>query len=490
MAVPAAGRHAGTRGWPICGQEHPTTLRMLEGGRLLPRNLIWPWWPPRFQAGCTFPCESRQLPSRHLPSLLAASPPHFVGLYSPLFRRFLPCCRTEIIVYMPLSHPASPASRIQKPAANRRASSSPFSAAARTKASAKRAALAEQWEDESSSERLDDTGKVVPHISVAAARDVLTSMDYITTSMFSAFPERAGMHSTRIAEVLNFQKNLPPIVTRAHLHALISASSKVERDTASLLSSGALRKLRIVGRGNDVSGVSEVLISAQHLERLLRESSVPSPAVDAFLDVLRKSPKTVSLPSRSLVPSHAKELLRAGFLVSSSLFGAVKQSSPSSSVIAISSISRAASGSVAAVGGEAAFEQLGGVGSARRKTQAGPPSGVSPEYFLSIPNIGPYLRLLSAGRAHLLELLGRSKYHEAPLYLLRERWDGAVDSDSRISHAKRIRGEFSGILPAKTKKWRDLYGLSFDWALEECFGAGLVELFETHSVGLGIRALT
>jgi len=89
-----------------------------------------------------------------------------------------------------------------------------------------------------------------------------------------------------------------------------------------------------------------------------------------------------------------------------------------------------------------------------------------------------------------MDILGKSKYREAPLYLLRERWDGAVDSDSRVSSAKRVRGEYSSTLPARTKKWKDLYGLDFDWILEECFGAGLVELFETHSVGLGVRALT
>jgi hypothetical protein len=43
-------------------------------------------------------------------------------------------------------------------------------------------------------------------------------------------------------------------------------------------------------------------------------------------------------------------------------------------------------------------------------------------------------------------------------------------------------------MPAKTKKWKDLYGLNFDWVVEECLGAGLIELFETRSVGLGVRA--
>lgn len=113
----------------------------------------------------------------------------------------------------------------------------------------------------------------------------------------------------------------------------------------------------------------------------------------------------------------------------------------------------------------------------------------APAFFLSLPNTGPYLRLLSAARAHFLSLLKQSKYHEAPLTLLRDRWDGAVESDRSYSVAKRIRGEFSGVLPGRTKKWKEFNGVSFQWILEETLGAGLVELFDTGSVGPGIRCV-
>lgn len=109
--------------------------------------------------------------------------------------------------------------------------------------------------------------------------------------------------------------------------------------------------------------------------------------------------------------------------------------------------------------------------------------------FLSLPNTGPYLRLLCAGRAHLLALLKRSSSSEVPLYLLRDRWDGAVESDKSFNLGKRVRGEHAGILPGRTKKWKDLYGMSFRWALEEALGAGLIEIFDTGSVGPGIRLL-
>ena len=109
--------------------------------------------------------------------------------------------------------------------------------------------------------------------------------------------------------------------------------------------------------------------------------------------------------------------------------------------------------------------------------------------FLSLPNTGTYLRLLGSGRAHLLALLRRSASGEVPLGLLKDRWDGAVETEKSFHLAKRARGEFAGILPGKTKKWKELYGMHFRWALEEALGAGLVEIFETGSVGPGIRSL-
>jgi hypothetical protein len=90
----------------------------------------------------------------------------------------------------------------------------------------------------------------------------------------------------------------------------------------------------------------------------------------------------------------------------------------------------------------------------------------------------------------LVSLLAKSsRYKEAPMSLLRERWDGGVASDDSASTAKKTRGEFVGVLPGRTKKWKQFYGLKFEWVLEECVGAGLVECFETRSVGTGVRAL-
>lgn len=402
---------------------------------------------------------------------------------------------------MPLYLTAAHSSRVTKPAQRsvdnvRRHSASPFANAPRTKASsiartrslsdAVGAAESDDGNDDDE-ERLAATGKILSTVSIDSAKDVLSAVQHARTSMFAAIPERAGMNSVRISEILNFQRNMPPVVSLAHVHAIISASSKTERQIAALQAVGKIRKIKVTGRGNDISGTSEVLLAMSDLQLLLQRSHVAQDVVADFCNVLRRQPRATSISSKDLPASHVTALTRTGFLVSSSLFGSRNLSLAGSSLVAMPRISRAPSGTSGAVGGDAAFENLGGVGNARRPGAASQDTQGG-DFGLSVPNLGPYLRLLNAGRQHLLELLGKSKYKEGPLYLLRERWDGAVDSDNRISTAKRLRGEFAGVMPAKTKKWKDLYGLNFDWVVEECLGAGLIELFETRSVGLGVRA--
>ena len=395
---------------------------------------------------------------------------------------------------MPLYLTGYNSSRIRKPATTsslRRSNSSPFANLSRTKALRRAKSLAEDDGDdvEGDGTRLDTNGKVVPSTSLSPVESAEDAVRYCTESMFCEMPERAGMNSVRIADVLNFRKGLPPVVTAAHVHALVSASSRTEREISALIAGGKLRKIKLLGRGNDLSGLSELLILTTGLEGMLRSSGLSDATVDEFLEVLAQNPRATSLPARSLQPSHTADLIKEGYLVSSSLTGTARGSLSGASIVAPLAVSRAASGSWAAVGGDAAFENLGGVGIPQRHNSESKTASNGNELALSMPNIGPYLRLLYVARTHLLELLGKSKYREAPLSLLRERWDGSVESDSRVSVAKRARGEFAGLLPGKTKKWKDLYGLDFDWALQECLGAGLIELFETKSVGHGVRAL-
>lgn len=143
--------------------------------------------------------------------------------------------------------------------------------------------------------------------------------------------------------------------------------------------------------------------------------------------------------------------------------------------------SRHASGSLGAVGGASATQHMHG-GTGQR-------TAIAINYNFSLPNTGTHTKLIIESRMHLLSLLKKSKYKEAPLEVLRERWDGGILGKEDIAEKKKARGEFAGILPGRTKKWKQFHGLRFEWVLEECIGAGLVEVFETGSVGRAARML-
>jgi hypothetical protein len=141
---------------------------------------------------------------------------------------------------------------------------------------------------------------------------------------------------------------------------------------------------------------------------------------------------------------------------------------------------RHAAGSAEAVGGSLASQHIpGGV--------AGQRQPVTAHYNFSLPNMGSHIKLLVDARTHFLSFLNKSKYKEAPLNILRDKWDGGVLATDVTADKKRSRREFAGVLPGRTKKWKQFYGLRFEWILEECVGAGLIELFETGSVGQAAR---
>ncbi|KAJ9657245.1 hypothetical protein H2198_004471 [Neophaeococcomyces mojaviensis] len=398
---------------------------------------------------------------------------------------------------MPLYLTGTRSSRVTKPKPLQRSTSLPFASTKHTNTLQRAQTLAaglcyDGDGNDDENKHLAGPGTTVAVLENDVVTDVLSAISYARTSMFDALPERAGMNSVRIAQVLNFQKNLPAIVSLAHIHALRSSLSKTERDIQNLLSTNRIRRIKLVGRGNEVSGLGEVLISTKDYEGLVCSSALTDDVLQSFLAALQSHPRSHYLPASSMPRSHIAVLTKAGFLTIPSVQDVCKSSSSrtSQSIVAPATVSRSASGSQAAVGGEAAFETLGGVNGARRSKSDAGYGHHSNEYVLSVPGIAAYLQLLDSGRNHLLELLRQSSKHkQAPMYLLKERWNGNVDNDSQVSVAKQIRGEFSNVLPAKTKKWRVLNGLSFDWVVEECLGAGLIEVFETYSVGLGVRAL-
>jgi len=374
-----------------------------------------------------------------------------------------------------------------KPAAFKRSSSgtSPYSSLPRRKPIARSVSKPETNDDEEDffNDRLDDIGLVKVLATDLTLRDVSQAILYIRSRMWTPMPDRrTGMNSERIAEVLNFRAGLPPLVTVSHLQALLNSATAVEKEIVELIRGGAIRKIAVGGR-------AEVLILVQDLEIMIRKSNLGAELKETFMKLLRDNPTARKFPRTRFEDGDAKALMHAGFLTSATpswtttdAFSRPAEGSRGT-MTSINSISRAASGSLAAVGGEGAVHAAGGSGGGAKSL-----SGIA-DFELAIPANGVFLKLVTNARAHLMSLLGKSKYREAPEDLLRQRWDGGIAADDAASEARRNRREFAGVLPGRTRKWKQFYGATFEWVLGECVGAGLVEVFDTGSIGRGVRAL-
>jgi hypothetical protein len=114
--------------------------------------------------------------------------------------------------------------------------------------------------------------------------------------------------------------------------------------------------------------------------------------------------------------------------------------------------------------------------------------GKEREMTFALPGTGIYLKLLVAARQHLLHILKSisPRHREATMEILKEKWEGNTPNDP-LNRLKRERGEWGGVLPGKTKRWREFYGMRFECVLAECVGGGLVELFDTGAVGMAVR---
>ncbi|PYH96982.1 hypothetical protein BO71DRAFT_427507 [Aspergillus ellipticus CBS 707.79] len=381
---------------------------------------------------------------------------------------------------MPLRITSAPISGIQKnkKSTNSRPRASPFATHARRKPSAQSlpSALKPYHQDDDQAP-LPDVGisRYIPE--TAPVTDVVQALQCIRHSMFEDLPRRAGMNSARIAEVLNFRRALPPLVSVAHVHTLLDAPTRVEKEIVELVHAGRVRRLIVPGRGSDAAGLGDCLVLTEEWERLVSESTaLEAPLKDKFLQLLERVGNTSAIHSAAFSPAESMALVRAGFLVSS------PSSARGSSSLASLPVFPTMSAAPASASRSGASRSSDGDKTTHSQFHAA-------TLFLSLPNTGPYLRLLGAGRSHLLSLLQRSSSSEAPVYLLRDRWDGVVETEKSFSVAKRTRGEFAGILPGRTKKWKEFYGMTFRWVLEEALGAGLIETFDTGSVGPGVRGL-
>jgi hypothetical protein len=127
---------------------------------------------------------------------------------------------------------------------------------------------------------LPDAGSSRYISETTVVSNVIQAVQYVQNTLFTDIPDaRSGMNSTRIAQVLNFRRSLPPIVSVAHVHVLLDAPTTVEREIADLISSATLRRLLIPGRGTSMAGVGDCLVLVDDWEELVRHS----PSLDQSL---------------------------------------------------------------------------------------------------------------------------------------------------------------------------------------------------------------
>lgn len=176
-------------------------------------------------------------------------------------------------VNMPFTFSAAPSSRIVK----KRQSTNPLlklSSSSLNNGRRKPSKSAHEADDDKDDffvDRLDEIALVHCLRTDLSLRDVPQTMQHIRMHMFDPVPESGGMNSTRIADVLNFRKSLPPTVTLAHIHALVGSPTAVEREIAELTLAGLIRKTVIPGRGTGASSISEGIILSKDLKILINE---------------------------------------------------------------------------------------------------------------------------------------------------------------------------------------------------------------------------
>ena len=174
---------------------------------------------------------------------------------------------------MPLTFSAAHSSRIaKKPKQSaRRSTFSPFTEFNQRKP-IQRSKSRVDVADADDNDHFDDLGAVRSLPIDLSLLDVVETVQYVRSHMFDAIAENAGFHSTRIAEILNFRKFLPPTVTVAHIHALAQSPTKTEREIAELTRAATVRRMVTPGRGAGRSSIGETLILSKDVEGLLRQA--------------------------------------------------------------------------------------------------------------------------------------------------------------------------------------------------------------------------
>ncbi|QIW96791.1 hypothetical protein AMS68_002309 [Peltaster fructicola] len=367
--------------------------------------------------------------------------------------------------------------------------SSPLSTLKRTKPGSRNAATL----------RLDDVGAISSLPPEGVRQDIVSLIEYIKEHRFEALPERAGMNSTQISTTLRFRTTLPPIVSLAHLYALSSSPTSTERELARLVARGVIRKVSIPGRGKGGTAIGDGIVLVADWEDCVRSCSLSDELKDKYIELMKSKSTSLSTRTDNFSSAEIRALVTSGCLTTpaalTASLGDLFKAPTTSSLLNVSSAgSSAPTGTFAAIGGIGAVHENGGSGSmlATSSTRAAPNARQNElqarEMTFSLPNTGAYLKLLASARTHLIFLLRQMspKWKEGTIDLLKEKWNGSL-GNAEVGEKKRVRGESSGLLVGRTRKWREFMGLEFDYVLAEALGSGVVEIFDTGSVGPAVR---
>ena len=179
---------------------------------------------------------------------------------------------------MPFTFTAAPSSRVNKSRARnptlKRSSSSPFASLPKRKPLQRAHTKPEIEKDEVTTERLQNLGLVPFLADDLSSQNTFDIILHIRNNMFDDIPEKAGMSSTRIAELLNSRTSLPPLTTTAHLHAMTKSPTTIEREVARMMAKGMIRKHVVPGRGVGMSSISETLVLVEDWITLIKRSTL------------------------------------------------------------------------------------------------------------------------------------------------------------------------------------------------------------------------
>ena len=196
---------------------------------------------------------------------------------------FSPSTCSVFFQAMPLRLTSAPVAGIQKrkSTAASKSRASPFGDYRRQKSKASAnddgGAKSDQqtWSAYADHEQLADVGVSHYIAETSSVNNVKQAIRYIGNSMFEDIPaQRAGMSSTRIAQVLNMRRSLPPLVSVAHVHTLFDEPTRVEKEIVNLVNAGRVRRVIIPGRGNDTASLGDCLVLSEDWEDLVRRSGL------------------------------------------------------------------------------------------------------------------------------------------------------------------------------------------------------------------------